>query len=149
MKAFSFRTYETEAGESLSARLAWSVYQAPGQPELHNKTLYQKKINDLTCIHSLLTVWWQGLMYPRLASYSSSSFNNLYILPLQILPHPNPLFSQPRVIGICYIADNILGIIIGAPDHNACLCILIHIHIQKKGHKIHETRRMSFFSRLC
>lgn len=45
-EAFSFRIYETEAGESLSEviyRLAWSIYQAPGQPGLYNKTLYQKK----------------------------------------------------------------------------------------------------------
>jgi hypothetical protein len=36
-------TSEAEAGRSLSLRPAWSTELAPGQPELHRKTMSRKK----------------------------------------------------------------------------------------------------------
>jgi hypothetical protein len=40
---FNPSTQETEAGGSLSSRLAWSTEHILGQPELQRETLFQKK----------------------------------------------------------------------------------------------------------
>ena len=39
MHTFSPSTWETETGESLSLRPAWSAERVPGQPGLHRETL--------------------------------------------------------------------------------------------------------------